>query len=170
MCVTLEVQGVLTIWIECSEEASLISISFQKAYKPAFLVRFVVCQSVCLISCIAQTICFSPQQCWAVVPSDRLRITALFSSGFRATVEGLPNVHGSSTTHNSDRATSMDGNCMCCVVKVQSNFHFRSIKSYSVIPLFHYSVFHVLPTPLPSILFGVNSNLPLCSCPPQWQI
>ena len=33
-----------------------------------------------------------------VVPSHRLRITALLSSGCKATVEGLPNVHGYSTT------------------------------------------------------------------------
>ena len=39
-----------------------------------------------------------------VVPSHRLRITALLSSGCKATVEGLPDVHGYSTTHNSDRA------------------------------------------------------------------
>ena len=45
----------------------------------------------------------------------------LVSSGYRATVEGLPNVHSSSTTHNSDRATSLDGNCTCRRVgKVQS--------------------------------------------------
>ena len=44
-----------------------------------------------------------------VAHSHRLRIMALLSSGCKATVEGLSNVHSSSTTHN-DRATLMDGN------------------------------------------------------------
>ena len=123
-------------------------------------------QSVRLTSRIAQTI-FSPQQLSSVeitsvlvvVPSHRLRIMALLSFGYRATVEGLPNVHSSSTTHNSDRATSIDGNCRCRVGKVQSNFHFWSIKSYSVIP---YSVFYRLPRNwVPGIFCESNPDLKL---------
>ena len=68
----------------------------------------------------------------------------LFSSGFRATVEGLPNVHSSSTIH---RATSMDGNCTAVSAKFKANF-ISFNKSYSVIPLFRYSIFHILPTPI----------------------
>ena len=64
----------------------------------------------------------------------------LLSSGYRATVEGRPNVHSSSTAHNSDRATSMGCNCTCRVGKVQSIFISSQLK---VIPLFR-----VLPTPV----------------------
>ena len=38
--------------------------------------------------------------------------------------------------------------------KYKAYFHFRSIKSFSVIPLFRFSVFRVLPTP---IVIGCSS-------------
>ena len=79
-----------------------------------------------------------------VAYSHWLRITALLSSGCKATVEGLSNVHSSSTTHN-DRATLMDGNCMCRISKVQSNFHFWSIKVFAIL-LFH--IPHFTNTPM----------------------
>ena len=62
-----------------------------------------------------------------MVPSQRLRTTVLLSSGYRATVESWPNVRSSSTTRNSDRATSLDGNCMCPYW--QSS---KSINSYAI--------------------------------------
>ena len=72
-----------------------------------------------------------------LVPSRRLRILAVLSSGCKATFEGLPNVQCSSTTHKSGRAT------MPCWQN-SKNFHFRSIKGYSIIP---YSAFYELPIP-----------------------
>ena len=59
-------------------------------------------------------------------------------------VEGLLNVRSSSTTHNTDRTTSLDSNSMCRVGKVQSIFISSQLK---VIPLFRYSVFRILLTP-----------------------
>ena len=76
-----------------------------------------------------------------LVPSHRLNITVFLSSGCKATVEGVPNVpnvHSSSTTHNSSRATSLDGTCMGCVSQVQSIFISGQL---IVIALFSYSVF-----------------------------
>ena len=51
---------------------------------------------------------------------------------------------------NSSRATSLDGNCMCCAGKVQSiskHFHFCSIKFillFHVIPNSHCSLYSIL--------------------------
>ena len=46
----------------------------------------------------AQTIYVIPQQCWSIlVPSYRLRVTALLSFCCRATIESLSSVHSSST-------------------------------------------------------------------------
>ena len=61
----------------------------------------------------------------------------LLSSGCRVTVEGRFNVQSSSTTHNSDRATSQDGIRTFQVSKVQRIFISGQLK---VFPLFHYSV------------------------------
>ena len=96
-------------------------------------------QFLSLTSSVAQTIYISPQQCWAniLVPSRRLRILAVLSSVCKETFEGLPNVQCSSTTHKSGRAT------MPCWQN-SKNFHFRSIKGYSVIPC---SAFYELPIP-----------------------
>ena len=58
----------------------------------------------------------------------------LLSSGCMATFEGLPNVHSSSTTHNSDRATSRIAIACAMSAKVKKF-------SFVVIPLFCYSVF-----------------------------
>ena len=71
-------------------------------------------------------------------------MTVLLGSGCRETIESLPNVRSSSTTHNTDRATSLEGNSMCRVGKVQSIFISSQLK---VIPLFCYSVFRILLTP-----------------------
>ena len=60
---------------------------------------------MCLTSSVAQTIIQSVELNSILVPSHRLRIMALLSSGCRATVEGLPNVWRSSTTQGG-RATS----------------------------------------------------------------
>ena len=92
-----------------------------------------------------------------LVPSYRLKVTALHSSGCRASVESLASVHSSSTTRNSGRGTSLDANYTCrvqqlkvipllCVFqypidKVQSPV----IKSNSAIPLFCYSAFSSNP-------------------------
>ena len=56
----------------------------------------------------------------------------------------VPVQHITAAQHNSDRATSLDGNCMCRVSKVQSFFTSGQLK---VVSLFHYFVFHVLLTP-----------------------
>ena len=64
-------------------------------------------------------------------------MTVLLGSSCKETIEGLPNVRSSSITHNTDRATSLDGNSMCRVGKVQSIFISGQLK---VIPLFRYSV------------------------------
>ena len=68
---------------------------------------------------------------------------ALLSLGCKATFEDLPSVQSSSTTHNSGRLTSQDGNCTCHVGKVQRIFYFQLTKSF-----FHYlySAFYPLPT------------------------
>ena len=63
-----------------------------------------------------------------LVLSHRLRITALLSSGCKATFEGLSNVQSYSATHNSGTAT-------CRVSKVQRIFISGQL-SYSAIPLF----------------------------------
>ena len=55
-----------------------------------------------------------------LVHSHRLRITALLSAGCKATFESLPNIQSSSTTHNSGRATLLDGNHTRIVGKVQN--------------------------------------------------
>ena len=81
---------------------------------------------------VAQTIIQSVELTSILVPSHRLRIMALLSSGCRATVEGLPKVQSSSTTH-SGRATSLNDNCTCRVGRVQSIFISGQLK---VIPLF----------------------------------
>ena len=91
----------------------------------------------------SHSLCVSVAQTIILVPSHRLRIMALPSSGCRKTVEGLSNVQSSSTTQQWQsyragwRAVSAEFKA----------FHFRSIKSYSVIPLFRYSVFRVLQHP-----------------------
>ena len=70
---------------------------------------------------------------------------ALLSSGCRATVEGLPNVQNSSTTTVAELQRWM---AIARAVSAEFKaFHFRSIKSYSVIPLFRYSIFRVLQRP-----------------------
>ena len=84
----------------------------------AFILTHRSCRQFIILSSVELT------SILVVVLSHRLRIMAVLSSGYRATVESLPNVHSSSTTHNS---TSRDGNCMCRVSKVQSNFHFRTV-------------------------------------------
>ena len=85
---------------------------------------------------VAQTIIQSVELTSILVLSHRLRIMALLSSGCRGTVEGLPKVQSSSTTHTG-RATSLDDNCTCLVGRVQSIFISGQLK---VIPLFRYSV------------------------------
>ena len=65
-----------------------------------------------------------------LVPSHRLRITALLSSGCKTTFEGLPNVQSSSTTQQWQSYSYMGWR------QSSKIFHFRSIKSYSTIPLF----------------------------------
>ena len=84
-----------------------------------------------LTSSVAQTIIQSVELTSILVPSHRLRIMALLSSGCRATVEGLPNVRSSSTTHSGR------DNCTCRVGRVQRIFISGQLK---VIPLFRYSV------------------------------
>ena len=72
-----------------------------------------------------------------LVPSHQLRIMALLSSGCRATVDGLTNVQGSSTTQQW-QATSLDDNNLHVPCR-QSSKHFIS-GQLKVIPLFRYSV------------------------------
>ena len=79
-----------------------------------------------------------------LVPSHRLRIMALLSSGCRATVDGLTNVQSSSTTQQW-QATSLDDNNLHVPCR-QSSKHFIS-GQLKVIPLFRYSVFRVLQRP-----------------------
>ena len=67
----------------------------------------------------------------------RLRVTALHSSGCRATVESLSSVHSSSTVAE---ATSLDA--MSAKFKA---FSFPVIKSYSVVPVFRSSVIPRFP-------------------------
>ena len=63
---------------------------------------------------------------------------ALLSSGCRVTVEGLPNVHSSSTIHNSGKVTLLDGNCTYHVGKIQGIciFYRLQLFHYSTMPLF----------------------------------
>ena len=71
----------------------------------------------------------------------------LLSFGYRATVEGLPNVQSSSTTRKNGRATSLNDNCTCRVGRVQSIFISSQLK---IIPLFRYSMYsvsHILQCP-----------------------
>jgi len=84
-----------------------------------------------LTSSVAQTIIQSVELTSILVPSRRLRIMAVLSPGCRATVEGVPNVRSSSTTHSGR------DNCTCRVGRVQSIFISGQLK---VIPLFRYSV------------------------------
>ena len=56
-----------------------------------------------------------------VVPSYRLRITVLLSSGYRPTVEGLPNIRSSFTTHNSNTFI---------LVKLSAKFLTAPVRSY----------------------------------------
>ena len=94
----------------------------------AFKLKYKLRQFILTLSSVALTS--------ILAHSHRLRITALLSSGCKATVEGLSNVQSSSTTHNSDRATTMlDGNCMYHVSKIQSIFISRRLKviPYAVI-------------------------------------
>ena len=87
-----------------------------------------------------------------LVPSHRLRIMALLSSGCRATVDGLTNVQGSSTTQQW-QATSLDDNNLHVPCR-QSSKHFIS-GQLKVIPLFRYSVipysaFYSIPVCMPA--------------------
>ena len=91
-----------------------------------------------LTSSVAQTIIQSVELTSILVPSRRLRIIALLSSGCRATVESVSNVRSSSTTHSGR------DNCTCRVGRVQRIFTSSQLK---VIPLFRYSVFRVLQRP-----------------------
>ena len=69
---------------------------------------------------------------------------ALLSSGCRATVEGLPNVQNSSTTQQWQ--SYLAGWQLHVPCRQNSkHFHFRSIKSYSVIPLFRIPRFTASP-------------------------
>ena len=87
---------------------------------------------------IAQTIiALSSVEPSILVPSHRLRIMALLSSGCRATVDGLTNVQSSSTTQQW-QATSLDDNNLHVPCR-QSSKHFIS-GQLKVIPLFRYSV------------------------------
>ena len=65
------------------------------------------------------------------------------SSALLDSLLSVPNTESSSIAHNSGRATSRDGNCMCRVGKVQRIFIFGQLK---VIPLFRIPRF--IPTPL----------------------
>ena len=82
-----------------------------------------------------------------LVPSHRLRIMALLSSGCRATVDCLTNVQSSSTTQQW-QATSLDDNNLHVPCRLSSK-HFISgqlkfipLVRYSVIP---YSAFYSVP-------------------------
>ena len=57
-----------------------------------------------LTSSDAQTIYISPELTSMLIPSCRLRITALLSSGCRATVESQSSVHSSSTVAELPRS------------------------------------------------------------------
>ena len=72
-----------------------------------------------------------------LVPSYRLRVTALLSPGCRATVESLPML----IVSLQHIVAELDANCTCHVGKVQS----PAIKSYSANPFFHYSAFPSVP-------------------------
>ena len=72
-----------------------------------------------------------------LVTSYKLRVTALFSSGCRATVESLSSFHSSLQWQSY-------ANCTCHVGKVQA-FSFPVIKSYSVVPVFRFSVIPCFP-------------------------
>ena len=61
----------------------------------------------------------TPELTSILIPSCRLRITALLSSGCRATAESLFTVHSSSTVAEF---TSLNANCTCRDGKVQSIF------------------------------------------------
>ena len=97
---------------------------------------------------------------------------ALLSAGCKATFESLPNVHSFSTTHNSGRATLLDGNRACIVDKVQS---ICISGQFKVILLFRTSCFtdspiwssqtqflpdvsHKVPLPYPSTYYHWGSN------------
>ena len=77
-----------------------------------------------------------------LVPSHRLRIMALLSSGCRATVDGLTNVQSSSTTQQW-QASSLDPDDNNLHVPCrQSSKHFIS-GQLKVIPLFRYPLFRI---------------------------
>ena len=94
--------------------------------------------SVCAFKQLRQFILTPSSVALTSILAHSHRITALLSSGCNPTVEGRPNVHSSSTTHNSGRATLLDGNCMYHVGKIQSIFFSRQLKifHYSAMPLF----------------------------------
>ena len=65
-------------------------------------------------------------------------VTALLSSGYRATVESLSGVHSSSAS------TSLNANCTCRVGKVQSIFISGSLKLFRYSAIL-YSAFYSVP-------------------------
>ena len=95
-----------------------------------------------LTSSDAQTIYISPELTSVLTPSCRLRITALLSSGCRATAdtESLSSVHSSSTVAELPRWMPI---ARAVSAKFKA-FSFPVIKSYSAIP---FSVFRVLQRP-----------------------
>ena len=69
----------------------------------------------------AQTIyIYSPELTSILIPSCRLRIPALLSSGCRATAESLSSVHSSSTV--AEFTSGLNANCTC---RDGKHFHFR---------------------------------------------
>ena len=102
-----------------------------------------------------------------LVPSHRLRIMALLSSGCRATVDGLTNVQGSSTTQQW-QATSLDDNNLHVPCR-QSSKHFIS-GQLKVIPLFRYSVIpYSAFYSIPNFLVAVSaSDVCVCVCWGVW--
>ena len=91
---------------------------------------------ILVLSCVDLTL--------ILVPPHRLRIMALLSSGFTATVDGAPNVHSSSTIHDCGRVTSLASNCTFCNNKVESLCICGQLK---VIPLFQYTSLVPIPRP-----------------------
>ena len=83
-----------------------------------------------------------------LVPSHRIRIMALLSSGCRATVDGLTIVQSSSTTQQW-QATSLDDNNLHVPCRLSSK-HFIS-GQLKFIPLVRYSVFRVLQRPVATL-------------------
>ena len=73
---------------------------------------------------------------------------ALWMEGRSSTVEGLSNVHSSSTTHNSDRARWQ---LHMPSWKSSIHFHFQRIKSYSTILLFRIPCFTDSPKKLSTL-------------------